>query len=388
MKDKLHIITIFTVIIVVVIIAIIAGKFLTPESYGLHGQYRWNSIKQIASLKTINQSVKVCQECHNDLYLIHEKDAHYNVPCVDCHGPANKHVSYYRSDENSKSITKDEATLKKEYNLEGCLYCHRKLKARPSDFPQIDKIEHYKFLNVIDNTTKCTECHSPHEPIFLLTEVDQSRLHPIINRCRDCHTEPVGNDYSKVKGHPKIFECKDCHAEIVSDFSSKPHHNHIECTSCHLFHKQDETSGRMYKNGNAKFCLLCHENKSFKSPTYPPKIQWPNHIGKLKYLANINQKICLNCHVDKIHKMNLNYHLPPHTVNWNVEHGSLGLDKSKTKFNPTCNQCHQNNYCNDCHKVKIPHPEDWLEIHHTTVEKKGKQVCQNCHKQSSCASCH
>jgi hypothetical protein len=227
MKDKLHIITIFTVIIVVVIIAIIAGKFLTPESYGLHGQYRWNSIKQIASLKTINQSVKVCQECHNDLYLIHEKDAHYNVPCVDCHGPANKHVSYYRSDENSKSITKDEATLKKEYNLEGCLYCHRKLKARPSDFPQIDKIEHYKFLNVIDNTTKCTECHSPHEPIFLLTEVDQSRLHPIINRCRDCHTEPVGNDYSKVKGHPKIFECKDCHAEIVSDFSSKPHHNHI-----------------------------------------------------------------------------------------------------------------------------------------------------------------
>ena len=388
MKDKLHIYTIFSVIIIVIVIAVLIGGILTPKSFGDYGHYRWKSIAEIASKEVINQNVEVCQECHNNLYLIHKKDAHYGVPCVDCHGPADMHVKYYKSDSTSKAITQDQATLKKEYNLEGCLYCHRKLKARPADFPPIDVKEHYTFLNVIDSTTKCTECHSPHEPIFLLTEVNHSRLHPIISQCGDCHTEKVDNDYSKVPNHPKIFECQDCHNEIYADFESKPHHNHIECTSCHLFHKQNETSGRMYKNGNAKFCLLCHETKSFKNPDYPPKIFWPEHIGNLKYLANINQKICLNCHVDKIHKMKLDLKAAPHTVNWIKEHGKLGLNASGSDFNPTCNQCHETNYCTNCHQVKIPHPNDWMETHHSTVEKKGKKVCQNCHKPAFCADCH
>ena len=32
--------------------------------------------------------------------------------------------------------------MPKEYTLEGCLYCHRKLASRPRDFPQVDLEEH------------------------------------------------------------------------------------------------------------------------------------------------------------------------------------------------------------------------------------------------------
>ena len=153
--------------------------------------------------------------------------------------------------------------MQKEYKLEGCLFCHRKLKAKPSDFPQIDQAEHYKFLHVIDPQTKCIQCHSPHEPVFLLTDVKQSRIHPVVYKCTECHDTKPEKSFKEVQNHPTIFECKDCHLETVNDFNGRPHHNYIECRTCHLYHRENETTGRIYKNGNAKFCLLCHEKKPY-----------------------------------------------------------------------------------------------------------------------------
>jgi hypothetical protein len=388
MKDKSHIYTAFVVIVILVIIAFIADKILTPKSYGDHGHFRWDAVKQIASQKIINQNIKACKECHNEIYVLHEKDAHFNVPCVDCHGAANKHVAYYKHDDNSKNITKEQAALPKEYKLEGCLYCHRKLRAKPSDFPQVNTAEHFKFLHVTDPNTKCTECHNPHEPIFLLTEARQARLHPIVYKCADCHSKPVKSDYSNVADHPKIFECKDCHSEIVADFKTKPHSKNIECRTCHLFHKENENIGRMYKNGNARFCLLCHENKSFKNPDYPPKIEFPDHISKIGFMLNINQKICLNCHADKIHKMNLSQNKNPHPFNWKADHTKFAFSKKTKMLNTACNSCHQKDFCSSCHGVDLPHPGNILDIHPDLVAKKGKKTCSNCHKGDFCKTCH
>ena len=131
------------------------------------------------------QATETCQKCHNDIYILHEKDAHYNVPCVDCHGDGKLHTEYHQNT-NDKTSIPISVRMPKEYNLEGCLYCHRKLKARPTDFPQIDKNQHYKFLNIIDSTTKCIECHNPHEPIFLLPEARKARLHPIVYKFFSC----------------------------------------------------------------------------------------------------------------------------------------------------------------------------------------------------------
>jgi hypothetical protein len=383
MKDKKHIYTIFAIIGVFLILAIIADRVLQPKSFDKHGHYRWDAVNELNKLPVLNQNSATCSECHKDIYKSHEKDAHYSVPCVDCHGAGNLHVVFYRKGEEAKKITKEQAYLKKEFNFEGCLYCHRQLAARPSDFPQVNQKEHYKFMHVTDSTTKCIACHSPHEPLFLMTESRQSRLHPMVYKCTDCHkTKPTKNFYD-VADHPKIFECKDCHSEIVKDFNDKPHHKYVECKTCHLLHKENETVGRMYKNGNAKFCLLCHENKPFKDTKYPPKVDWPSHIGNLHYLGQTDTKICLDCHTKQIHTMDLKLRGNPHPGNWKADHKKYAkADKS------SCQNCHTKDFCMSCHKTEMPHPANWSDTHKDVVAKNGKQLCANCHKEDFCKQCH
>jgi hypothetical protein len=389
MKDKLHIILIFSLTFIVLVILFIVTTFLRPDSFGEHGHYRWDALNDIFASKIVNQNISTCSKCHNDIYQLHQKDAHYNVPCVDCHGAGDLHVAYNQQGEEAKNITNEQAKLPKEYTLEGCLYCHRKLNAKPSDFPQIDQAEHYKFLHVKDLTTKCIECHSPHEPIFLLTEVNQSKLHPIVNKCTDCHNTKPTKSFSDVANHPKIFDCKDCHSKIVNSFEARPHSKYIECRTCHLFHKENESVGRMYKNGNARFCLLCHENKAFKDDKYPPKIDWPSHLGDLKFLVNINQKICLSCHSDKIHEMDLKGKPNPHSANWRTGHRRF-INKNLENKNTTstCGYCHKKDFCYSCHKLDMPHPEGFLGDHKDVVKAKGRTVCANCHPKEFCTTCH
>jgi len=423
MKDKQHIIILFSIIILVIIIGLIIGKIYQPETFGKYGNYRWNANIEIQSQKIVNQNINTCSECHNDIYQLHQKDAHYNVPCVDCHGAGNLHVKYYKRLDSSQYITKEQALMEKEYKLEGCLYCHRKLKARPSDFPQINQIEHYEFLHVNDLNTKCIECHSPHEPIFLLTEVRKSRVHPIVYKCIECHNKQPEKSFKDVPNHPMIFECKDCHSDIVSDFSKRPHYNYVECRTCHLYHKENETTGRIYKNGNAKFCLICHEKKPFKDEQYPPKIEWPSHIGNSDIIAKSDEKICLSCHMNQVHKMDLKIKENPHSRNWTNEHKEFAGQnrdmcqrchtinecsschmknkpsshkdkwlkthpKLAAKNKSSCETCHKKDACISCHKIEMPHPEEFVDKHKEIISQRGKTLCFNCHKEEFCSQCH
>ena len=128
-KEKKHIVIVFSIVIVIILIGVFGVRIFQPKSYGEHGHYRWDALSEIRSQKVITQSTTTCSECHNNIYQLHEKDAHYNVPCVDCHGPGNLHTAFHKGGEGAANITKEQAVMEKEYKLEGCLYCHRKLKA-------------------------------------------------------------------------------------------------------------------------------------------------------------------------------------------------------------------------------------------------------------------
>jgi hypothetical protein len=423
LKNKKHIIIFFCVVLIIIIIGVIAGKITRPKSYGEHGNYRYNAVEELQNQKIINQDIITCSECHKEIYQLHEKDAHYNVPCVDCHGPGDLHTQYHQGGEGSGNISKEQAAMQKEYKFEGCLYCHRKLKAKPFDFPQVDKNEHYKFLNVTNPETKCIECHSPHEPVFLLTDARQARLHPVVYKCTDCHEQKPEKSHRDVPGHPSIFECRDCHSQVVKDFNDRSHHNYVDCRTCHLYHRENETTGRIYKNGNAKFCLLCHEKKPFKDEKYPPKIEWSTHIGNPDIVSKGDAKICLNCHVDKIHKMDLLVKADPHPENWKSIHRETARQNLSVCMNchtmnqcyschmknkpashnfnwrkqhskiaasnkSSCEICHRKDGCFSCHKTEMPHPKDWQEKHKDFISKNGKTICNNCHKEEFCKQCH
>ncbi len=312
------------------IIALIAGlgirKLLLPDTFDAIGHYRAEGLKDILKLKQVYQGREACAPCHHN-YDIFEKDVHYDTQCENCHGPGNVHIAQIATflDQNNlkptesgkypeealKAVPEEMVQMPKEYTLEGCLYCHRKLESRPHDFAQIDLEEHYQSLHVTDDSIACVECHDPHEPLFLLDPVSEARIHPTIYECSYCHKETPEESHKDVENHPVIFECRDCHEEIVEDFNKREHAS-MRCTACHLYHRENDVSGRIYKNGNRQFCLLCHEKKPFKDQDNLPQIVESEHLQDMPEAmrkdakAIMNSKTaCLECHYNFIHNPDL-----------------------------------------------------------------------------------
>lgn len=309
MTHTTHVLRVVLVVAALGVGGLAAQRLLKPESFGEVGHYRKDSVYEIMSHEPVHQGREACAECHEDIHALHDKDIHYGVECEDCHGPGNLHVRHHTED--TPTVSEEEARMPMEYTLEGCLFCHRKLAARPTNFPQIDPTEHYKFLHVTDKTTRCIECHSPHEPIYLLAKVNEARIHPVIRQCEDCHDGKPEKDHREVEGHPVIFTCRDCHKAIVEDFETHEH-AFMDCTACHLFHAENENAGRIFKNGNGKFCLLCHEKKPFKHGEAVPQIVSSEHLAEMAPDLNMtpeeishHSRACLDCHFDFIHDSEL-----------------------------------------------------------------------------------
>ena len=326
MKNHSHVKRVFALLIIAGIAGFGIRKLVLPDTFGTIGHYRADSLKDILKLKQVYQGKEACSPCHDKCDIL-KKDVHYDAQCENCHGPGNVHIAKIESflEQNNlhpaesgkypaealKVISKDMAQMPKEYTLEGCLYCHRKLESRPHDFAQIDPKEHYKSLHVTDNSIKCVECHDPHEPLFLLNPVSEARIHPTIYECEQCHKERPEKSDKDVENHPVIFECVDCHAAIVQDFK-KREHAFMRCTGCHLYHRENEISGRIYKNPNKQFCLLCHEKKAFKDQVNLPQIVESKHLEDMPVAmrkdakAVMNSKTaCLECHYNFIHDPDL-----------------------------------------------------------------------------------
>jgi hypothetical protein len=305
MTDSSHVWRVFGLLGAVAAAGFLAQRLLKPKSFGELGHYRADAVREIMDLELVHQGKEVCGECHEAIHQAHVKDIHFRVPCEDCHGPGQAHVKYYKN--KDPLVSKAQATMPREYTLEGCLFCHRKLAARPRSFAQIDPVEHYQFLHVNKPETRCIECHSPHEPLFLVEEVNKARIHPVILECEDCHDGQPRQDYRTVPDHPAIFVCRDCHPAVVKDFAKRAH-SFLRCTACHTFYRETETSGRILKNGNRRFCLLCHEDKPFKDKEAMPQIAYADHLTKMAKVMRREPAVlgqdptmCLTCHFDFIH---------------------------------------------------------------------------------------
>ena len=309
MKNTSHVWRVFVGLGAIVVLGALAQRLLTPKSFGELGHYRADSLKDIVSLELVHAGTEVCGKCHEKISAAHDKDIHLRVQCEDCHGPGERHVKYHQ--DGAGAISKEQAAMPKEYTLEGCLFCHRKLASRPRTFAQIDPVEHYQFLHVTASETRCVECHSPHEPLFLQEPVSKARIHPVILECDGCHNAPPHGDYQDVPAHPTIFGCQDCHPAVVKDFMKRAH-SFLRCTSCHQFYRTSETSGRIFKNGSREFCLLCHEEKPFKDQNLLPQIVYADHLAKVAPImrrdpAALEQEptVCLTCHFEFIHDRKL-----------------------------------------------------------------------------------
>ena len=82
------------------IVALTAQRLLRPKGYGEVGHYRIGGLWDVMSQEPVHQGEASCNECHDDIVELHDKDIHFNVNCEDCHGPANLHVKYHSGDDD------------------------------------------------------------------------------------------------------------------------------------------------------------------------------------------------------------------------------------------------------------------------------------------------
>ncbi len=283
-SDYRHTIPVFAVLVGVVLVGVGLRGLAVPETFGQFGHFRGAAATE-ARVKTPRHLGKdACKKCHEKELTLHDKDMHAAVQCETCHGAGSAHVADPKKVHLVKPNTKQD-----------CLVCHQAMAARPGRFPQIQWRDHFKFAGVDDEKIECVKCHSPHEPLFLDRDVRKARLHPMINRCRDCHVGRTDATLKQPDDHPPLFQCNYCHKEIAAKFAQLPHAK-IDCTTCHIFQQVSDTAGRIVRDADPRFCLLCHGAADFRSKNGPPTIEWPAHRDEMGSGEEDATKRCVDCH--------------------------------------------------------------------------------------------
>lgn len=293
---------VFAILAVLVAAGIAVRWVLVPGDFGRDGNFRASAPEDEAAREPVHQGVEVCGRCHPDERARHDKDVHVRVPCEDCHGPGAEHVKAREAGEPS-----EKGSVFRELAPANCLACHRRLMARPVLFPTITVTEHYAVVGVRDMGTRCQACHDPHQPLFLDHPAQQARIHPLIHPCTDCHRSAptAGPADSGVAGRPRpeghvvTFECRDCHADVVADAAGKAH-GPLDCRTCHQFHRDSDFSGRIYKNGSPRFCLMCHQDHPFKTRDRMPLLaSFEAHLDDVALSEEDRGKRCADCHLEE-----------------------------------------------------------------------------------------
>jgi hypothetical protein len=285
-----------------IIAALLVGAFalqqvFVPASYGDLGHFRADALDEALDFEIKHVGEGVCEECHEEVFALHDKDVHLTVACETCHGPGSEHAS--SEGEVPPPFVPNKA--------ENCMVCHSRMAARPGSFPQIDVPEHFEMVGVKDMDIDCVVCHSPHEPLFMDRDLRDARLHPMIHTCNDCHINRFDDKMARPEKHPALFDCGYCHTDLVNDFESRTH-SEVKCSTCHPFFKESDFAGRIIRDTDSRFCLLCHQEGDFRSDDAAPGISWPGHREDVAMEDADYQKRCIDCHQDRIHNLEEGVH--------------------------------------------------------------------------------
>ena len=245
----------------------------------------------------------------------------------------------------------------------------------------------------------CTDCHGtqmPHSEEFIEPkDVKDPKGHPVQSvaipkKCVMCHGENV-----------KTHFCDECHhgTKVGYEFNVKqpwiPQHPKAvaesgvkPCTEkCH----------------SPKFCVDCHTGKKvvpsshdsrlWTHPATPAKSVYGKSPAEAKAkhalaaqesiescevchgAGGINAKFCKSCH-----KLEM-----PHTEDFKKFHGATG------RKNPSvCKNCHGfKEMCSNCHHIDSSNSVPWTKRHGASVAKNGADGCvEKCHKKTDCVKCH
>lgn len=143
-------------LLVLLVVVFVLGRYLfIPPSWGMYGFYRGDNLAEQKAHPVRHGGDASCRPCHKEQFATHEGGPHKTVRCEVCHAPVSTHVS---GDKKTADMV-----IKKDVEL--CAVCHRKLSARPADFPQVELRQHVEGWGQTFSDQVCFMCHNPHKPL-------------------------------------------------------------------------------------------------------------------------------------------------------------------------------------------------------------------------------
>jgi len=229
--------------------------------------------------------------------------------------------------------------------------------------------------------------------------------------CMSCHENDVGAHLAYIErvGHTEA-SCVDCH-ESGGGFAKVTTNAYTR--TLHAVAGVFGSSGGTYANVSQDACLNCHNDKldsttissrAFIRMSHKEPIEARMSCLRCHYFAekqeasfaDAGMAVCIQCHSgDRASAACTTCHTQPATnrsrgpsqANQNILITGAPQDR--------CYDCHDPAPCDQCHGLRIPHPDGFMgKIHITESRRMGYAACQVCHREDSptgimpCESCH
>jgi hypothetical protein len=213
----------------------------------------------------------------------------------------------------------------------------------------------------IEEGLDCTQCHATAE------DEAQAGLSANLTGCKLCHT-----NIDKDKPRDKTIEVflvddKPIWLQKTADYSGEVRFDHgkhakagVECAACHQPQAEGKGEGLRLRGGKGR-CLECHAKTERGDD-------------------------CAVCHTT----LRKDAQPPDHDANWLRLHGSMTRTRISGLGETTCEQCHTEDSCNECHRVTAPtsHTNFWRRRGHGLTAAMDRAACTTCHEPDYCMRCH
>jgi nitrate/TMAO reductase-like tetraheme cytochrome c subunit len=334
-----------------------------------------------------NQPV-FCASCHEmDLhYATWRQSSHRNVGCEECHVMPGM-TSMFKSKLAALRLVKRHAqgsvaaaAIQGHVPDANCKRCH-------PESPELVTYHGLKITHKAHQTMgeSCTFCHDRvvHGPKWLYTGVTSEKKQkqltvgtayaftPTMETCYKCHD-----------GKKAANECSTCHVTLGERRPSAFDPAWVQAHKQEVKRRGEEDCARCHTED---FCQNCHRSAN------PHRGDW---IAQHPDEARTSPSGCYSCHLApaeprpaRVQEMAFcrachGLRVEHRDANWGQAHGREAL------ANPAeCQKCHTASWCQSCHSISRPHPEEWL-ARHTAEATRDPASCKVCHTQQFCERCH
>jgi hypothetical protein len=307
-----------------------------------------------------------CDMCHQ----VTETDFAF---CNDCHHGTASNWEYDPAvtwqTQHADAVTTNgvEGCLEQCHEKQYCLDCHNELQPVPSS--HTSDIWLNNEITVTNYPDEKAEASAEHT-----VKANQAP-----DSCAVCHGE----------GGPNARFCADCHKyemphpDDFAEFHSKTgRDDKAGCQKCHQF---------------AEICSNCHHaGASTWKPWEQVHGTTVNEQGAADCLEACHgeEKFCVDCHTAR-NAVPASHNANDWTRRSNVEQPAKHPAAYESNAE-SCTYCHgsggpnDNEFCSSCHQLEMPHPAEFKDTHKDGFAdgSLNRGTCENCHQQAYCDSCH